>query len=188
MSIVRTLIAALVAVLPEPRVIKDRAGESPYLSRWYLLGRPHMADGSSPFVDGNPKVDIIWAKGLGLYLHRFHRSDDDTALHNHPWRWAASLILAGGYREERRKVEQTEDRVGRPPGEIEAFDYKPGDVNVLTSETFHRVDLYEGDAWSLFLTGPKFAGWGFWERETGIFTPWREFIARTRAAHARAST
>ena len=35
--------------------------------------------------------------GIGVYLHRFHRPDIDQHLHNHPWRWAASLILNGSY-------------------------------------------------------------------------------------------
>jgi hypothetical protein len=169
-------------VLGEPRVIRDRTGVSPYLSRYYLRGRPYMMDGSSPYNDsGNPKVDAIFPQGIGVYIHRFHQSDGDSALHNHPWRWAISLILAGGYREERRTStsEKTGDRWWEKHS-VEVFEYRPGDINVLTSETFHRVDLFEDEAWSLFVVGPKFSHWGFWNRASQEMTPWRTFLAAIR--------
>lgn len=37
-----------------------------------------------------------------VYLHCFHRSDEDRDLHNHPWDKSVSLVLWGGYVEERR--------------------------------------------------------------------------------------
>jgi len=101
----------------------------------------------------------------GLYLHCFHRSDDDGALHNHPWRWAVSLVLKGGYSEERR----VGDMVVRRRVE-------PWTINFLTHDTFHRVDLVRGDAWTLFLVGPVVQSWGFWDRDTKKYTPWREFL------------
>jgi len=155
-----------------PRVIYDRAGVSPYLSRYYLVGRPYMADGSAP-IDrfGNPHPDAIFPRGIGLYLHRFHRSDDDTALHNHPWRWARSLILAGGYIEERRI-----------DGRVVRHVVRPGSWRRIDQDDFHRVDLLEHDCWSLFIAGPKAASWSFWDRDTGETVPWREFIARVRGS------
>jgi hypothetical protein len=70
---------------------------------------------------------------------------------------------------------------------VEQHKYTAGDVNVLTSETFHRVDLIDGEAWSLFVTGPKFSSWGFWETD-GVYTPWRQFIDRVRDAARRAAS
>ena len=107
--------------------------------------------------------------GLRLYLHRFDRGDEDFELHNHPWH-AVSLILAGGYREERR----FED-LGM--FDIEARDVRPGSLNFISPDTFHRVDLLDGPAWSLILCGPVVGQWGFWNRWLNTFTPWREFIA-----------
>ena len=46
---IRRLVERLAARLSNPRVIYDMTGTSPYLSRYYLLGRPRMADGSDPF-------------------------------------------------------------------------------------------------------------------------------------------
>ncbi|AQT78287.1 hypothetical protein B1R94_02120 [Mycolicibacterium litorale] len=51
--------------------------DDPYLLRWHLIPR-------------NPVLNI--------YLHKFLRSDDDRALHDHPW-WFVSLILRGQYDE-----------------------------------------------------------------------------------------
>lgn len=102
--------------------------------------------------------------GERLYLHRFMRSDEDRELHNHPWP-GRSLILVGGYLEERREADRVVEHV-----------YAPGDINALEANTFHRVDLLERDCWTLFWTGPKEQSWGFWDRDIGTFTPWRDFI------------
>lgn len=42
--LIRRLIAKLVEHLPPPRVIYDRMGGTPYLSRWYLIGEPPGTD------------------------------------------------------------------------------------------------------------------------------------------------
>ena len=170
----RRFLEWLAGHLPQPRVIYDRAGCSPYLSRYYLIGAPFMTEGSEP-IDrlGSPKPEAISPRGLGLYLHRFHQSDDDIALHNHPWKWARSLILAGGYWEERRD----EDRVT-----VRRILRKPGAWLRINQDDFHRVDLLERDSWSLFIAGPKTSSWSFWNRVTGETVHWREFIRRIRGS------
>jgi hypothetical protein len=170
----RKLLLKLVDRLPPPRVIYGRDGHTPYLSRFYLFGRPRMPDGSSPFDGhGNLRKGSIASKklfGINIMIHYFHRSDDDGELHSHPWRWALSYILQGEYSEERR----TKDDL------VERRLYGPGDFNLITKDTFHRVDLVptmeESGVWTLFITGPRFTSWGFWDRHTGVYTPWREFL------------
>lgn len=120
----------------------------PYLSRWTLLR----------WGDAGPQ----------LCLHFFHRSDADRDLHTHPWAWAVALQLAGGYREERLV-----------DGEIRTFERRPGALVFLRSDTVHRVDLLdERGSWSLILLGPRIASWGFVNRNTLAFTPWREALRR----------
>lgn len=182
----RTLVERFAKLLSPPRIIWNREGTVQYLSRYYLLGRPTMADGSDPFDRfGNPKEEAIWSKlPFGVYLHHFHRSDDAGALHNHPWKWALGIIMVGGYSEEKRvsifgcgpTYPQTERH------KVERLDHKPGSFNLLKHDTFHRVDLIEHDAWSLFITGKKDSSWGFWDRHTDRFTPWREYINQKRAS------
>jgi hypothetical protein len=140
----------------EPRRVLGRDGKSVYLERYYLFG--------------GPSEDGAWAdEPVGVYLHHFMRSDEDGELHNHPWAGSVSLILAGGYEEERR--------VG---DEVVRKRYDPFDVNVIKANDFHRVDLIEKDAWTLFVVGAKAQSWGFWNRDSKLFMPWREFIATRR--------
>lgn len=155
----------------QPRVITDRTGMDPYLSRYYVFGKPTMPDGSSPFDRfGNPKKGATWNDGIGLYVHKFHRSDADGELHNHPFKWSLAFVIAGGYIEERRKGSTVITRIVRPLS-----------FNWISLRDFHRVDLIEKDAWTLFLVGPKAASWGFWNRDTLRYTPWREFLESQRA-------
>lgn len=54
----------------------------PYLTRYTLFSVP--------------------GKNGAIFLHHFHSSDKaDGDLHNHPWKWAQSLILKGGYYEKK---------------------------------------------------------------------------------------
>lgn len=85
-----------------------------------------------------------------LYLHRIAQADSDRHLHNHPWKWARSLILSGGY------LEAYQD------GVASAWTWRtPGKVVKLGSSLYHRIALVEPGTWTLFLTGPRTQSWGF---------------------------
>ncbi|MCV7175095.1 hypothetical protein [Mycolicibacterium sphagni] len=152
---------------------------TPFLRRWYLL----------------PKTK--WFK---VYLHQFVRSDDDRALHDHPWSFT-SLVLRGGY------DEITENKlIRRRPG---SFAFRPATVchrvvlrprpcpsckgtgigwgripsGWLETDCGHcdgsgRVG--ENPSWTLIITGPKVREWGFWcpPRVAGAakrFVHWRQW-------------
>jgi hypothetical protein len=134
--------------------IPDAEG-NPYLTRYYLFGKDRKF--------GN------------IFLHHFHKSDSDAdddqwktlLMHNHPWPWSFSLILLGGYTEERR--------VWAHSGwGVSSKEYRPGSFNYLTDKDFHRVDLLENDGWSLFFTGWRSdkRSWGFWNRNTWVYRDW----------------
>jgi len=176
----RRLLLWVASHLRAPRVILDIFGE-PYLSRYYLLPwqRPRMPDGSEPFDEfGNPREGVVWPRALlpGVYLHHFHKGDTDRETHSHPWVWALSLILTGGYREER--LVSSDGKRCR----VTVRTVKPGMFNFIRATDFHRVDLLDGEAWSLFIVGPKTGGWGF-KALDGTFTHWREFLARKQRAY-----
>lgn len=128
------------------RTITDDGGD-PYLSRFYVT----------------PDADW-WRNRLpGVFLHYFHRGDNDRELHNHPWEWGFSFILTGGYHE---------DRLDRTTTEVVRKKVLPGDINRIDHFTFHRVDMLhpERGCWTIFVTGPglkiwrgirKVAFWGF---------------------------
>lgn len=149
----------VVPVLGAPYEIYDGLS-SLYLRRWTVA---EQLDGSC------------------VYLHQFMRSDQDRELHSHPWPAGTSVILLNGYREERR-VTRSAPWCPYQMYDVEQHVYQPGDVVQLKSDTFHRVDLIGTDAWTLICVGPKIQhpegvdGWGFWNRETGLYTPWRTFV------------
>lgn len=128
---------------PADEIIGGR--DNPYLLRWYLT--PHNPDGNT-------------------YLHHFLRSDDDRALHDHPWD-NTSIVLCGEYIEHTIAAGGIHNRVLR----------KAGDVFHRRAEDAHRIELVNGDpAWTLFLTGPKRREWGFHCPEAG-WVHWRDFCA-----------
>ncbi len=121
--------------------------ERPYLLRWYVIPRNR------------------W---FNVYLHRFLRSDDDRALHDHPWLFNISVLLDGCY------VEHTAAGA--------AF-VEEGAAKGRWGGSPHRVQLLpllraggaEIPVWTLFVTGPKVREWGFlcpqgWRH-------WREFTS-----------
>lgn len=121
------------------------------------------------------------------YLHHFLSSDQGDELHNHPWRWGVSLVLAGGYVEERaRRPAFWEEGRGwknthvdfRSPGpvKIERRVVRPWTLNFIRSSDFHRVDLLDEEkgAWTLFIAGPRVRTWGFLNRHTSEFTDFRK--------------
>ncbi len=115
---------------------------NPYLLRWYLLPKNRL---------------------FNVYLHLFLRSDDDRALHDHPW-WNFSFLLEGEY------VEHTISAGGIHHRRI----FRAGDWKVRRAKAAHRIELHGGTCVSLFLTGPKCREWGFHCPEKG-WVHWREF-------------
>lgn len=84
-----------------PCRIIDTDGE-PYLERYYLF----------TFLD------------VRFYIHKFVGSDSNREIHDHPWRWARSIVLLGYYFEDTR----FETRIVRW-------------YNKIHGDTFHRVEL-----------------------------------------------
>ncbi len=118
--------------------------------------------------------DRAWGN---LYLHHFRSSDQGDQLHNHPWAWGLSIVLFGGYSEERASNPVTWETNGIPsPVPIERRNIRPGRINVIRPTDFHRVDLYneEKGAWTLFFAGPRIKSWGFLDRRTSEFTDWQK--------------
>ncbi len=106
-----------------------------------------------------------------VYLHQWLRGDPDLRLHNHPWN-ALSILLAGWYREE---------RLDPATGKVVSRTYRRGDLNAIRPETFHRIELDGGGAWSLVIAGQRTDAWGFLDRATGEFSV-QEVWPKRRAA------
>jgi hypothetical protein len=128
--VIENLLYRITARLPCRFIDGER--DEPYLERYYLFG----------------------AFGWHAYLHRFVDSDPDRGLHDHPWSRAVSLVLSGGY-DEQRSCAGDVDR-------IYVHNIGPLRLNLLRGDDFHRVILRDGHpAWTLFIHGPRVKGWGF---------------------------
>lgn len=129
-----------------PDFIVYRDDNSQYLRRWWVI----------------PKN-----KYFNIYLHHFLASDEDRALHDHPW-WNISVLLKGSYREH---MPVRLDRWKHSGCRLTIFKVrKPFRPVFRRAEAIHRVELY-GDpnkdnkpipVWTLFITGPRTQEWGFW--------------------------
>jgi hypothetical protein len=102
--------------------------DNPYLLRWFVIPRNALAN---------------------VYLHNFHRSDDDRARHTHPWLFNISFLLKGRYRE----------WFGDGPNDFR--DLQAGAIKFRWGAAPHRIELTDGPVWTLFITGPRVRQWGF---------------------------
>lgn len=133
--------------------IRNQYDGSPYLTRWYVWPQGER---------GVKREDVERDTPFGVYVHYFHRGDKDRDPHNHPWDHSIAIVLAGGYVEERDGAKKT---------------FRPGDVNVITKNDFHRVHLLDEKAgsWSLFIAGKRVQEWGF-RLDDGDVVPWKEYL------------
>lgn len=108
-----------------------------YLHRWYIIPRNQF---------------------FNIYLHKFYHSDDDRALHDHPW-GSVSFLLKGVLKEH---LKQGEVRL------ISRF------LPIFRSaKTAHRLELCSEVAITIFITGSKTRNWGFHCPNGWI--PWQQF-------------
>lgn len=129
----------------------------PYLQRWFLIPRNRF---------------------FNIYLHKFLRSDQDGALHDHMY-FNLSILTENDYVEHTILYGGVHKRVLRRAGTLSG-------IKVRSPWAAHRVELqkvltkFNGDrdggpitlenmeaemreipTWSLFITGPRIKSWGF---------------------------
>ncbi len=120
---------------PPDKIIGDN-----YLFRWFIIPRNRF---------------------FNIYLHKFYGSDDDRALHDHPWPSVSFLLY----------------------GELKEFHFNGVRIiykwlPVFRSAKFaHRIELLKGPAITLFITGPNLREWGF--HCPGKWVPWWDFTDST---------
>lgn len=89
---------------------------------------------------------IVQTPAGSLRLHRWYHSDDERAMHDHPW-WFVTLVLQGGYTD---CAEHASDHLTR------------GSVRYRSALHRHYVVPDQGGATTLLVTGPTTRRWGFW--------------------------
>lgn len=85
---------------------------------------------------------------LAVRLHRWERSDDARAFHDHAW-WFLTLVLRGSYADE--------SPAGRDV-------LTAGSVRYRSSSHKHTVQVLRPGTWTLLVTGRPVRRWGFWVR------------------------
>ena len=95
-----------------------------YLHRWYIIPRNRF---------------------FNIYLHKFFSSDEDRALHDHPWP-SMSIMLKGEVKEHQF------NKVRLIPRFFPVF---------RRARFAHRLELMQGPALTVFITGPRVRKWGF---------------------------
>jgi len=138
--------------------------DRPYLLRWFITPWSNYDRDTTPAS----RWEALTRRLPNIYLHRFLRSDDDRALHDHPWA-SLSVILMGAY------VEHTIAAGGVHHRDLR----RPGDMVARGAHAAHRVELLHDAAqldpiwrhaeammglhpvYTLFLTGPRIRNWGF---------------------------
>jgi hypothetical protein len=121
----------------------------PYLLRWWVIPRNQC---------------------FNIYLHRFMRSDDPRAPHDHPWH-NVSILLKGEYLEHLPEGAVKLRKPWRP--------WAPWRVYARRATAAHRIELIVcgRPVWSLFFTGPVIRRWGFHCPKGWVF--WKDFVSTT---------
>jgi hypothetical protein len=167
------------------RLLKHRVilncDRDPYLHRWYL-----------------------WQSDkIGIYIHKFVRSDEDRALHDHPWPFVVIPIWRGYIEHNERDCDCFRCKCTNPSGPApHGFAYHKSRVlpilgtRIRPATYRHRVELLraydsvvvyddgkggqiiqhqprELPAWSIFIRFKRVREWGFWPAEG--FIQWNKW-------------
>lgn len=123
---------------------------SPQLERWWLIPRNRL---------------------FNVYLHRFNRSDEDRALHDHPWLSLGWVLGPGGYSEILKATAPIMLKGAHTRRWCRA-----GSWTWRLPTTAHRVVLPNSEpVYTLFLTGPVVREWGF--HCPNGWRHWKEFLS-----------
>lgn len=144
-----------------------------------------------------PPVEILeerrWTSGDSVCLHYFQSSDDDGALHDHPWDFTTT-VLEGAYIENlppkcwhprdtiigspkyRDWWHDRRHAVG-PPYDAVQVRRGVGETVRHLAEDLHAVSRILPGTWTLVRTGAKRRSWGFWP-EGELWQGHEEFLAR----------
>lgn len=144
-----------------------------YMERDWLVpqvdGGSLISVGCGPVTWRRPIAKVLQKLGVAVRVHKILRSDDDRALHDHPWPYV-TVILKGGYFEVTNK-----DGV-----EVSTW-YGPGSILFRKATDAHRLVLNDGDpATTLFITGRLQQVWGFFPNGPAQKVLWNRYLNEKR--------
>lgn len=154
---------------PIADAIIRRAQLTPYfdldgymLRDWLFNGYPADREGDSPeerdAAKRHPNLPSI-------RIHHILREDLAEHPHDHPWRWARTIILRGWYREARHEN-----------GKVVHYTRLPGDTATLRFGEYHHIaEVSPGGVATMFIIGPYRGKWGF--LVDGVKVAPRDYVA-----------
>lgn len=111
--------------------------------------------------DGNPYLTRWTLFSIGewfeIYFHKFHTSDEDRCLHDHPWSFI-SILLNSGYWEH--------GDAGRKWVRRFSIIFRPALWR-------HRIEIVKAPTYTLVIRFKRFREWGFWTADG--FVPWHKW-------------
>lgn len=107
----------------------------------------------------------------GIFLHKMSAPDPGIDLHDHPW-WFASLVLKGGYIEERaasrsapahaQLADARDATIELPMARGVVCARRHGSARTMRLDECHRItQLTSSTCWTLVVHGPRRRLWGF---------------------------
>ena len=97
----------------------------------------------------------------GVLLHRMQAPDPGLDLHDHPW-WFVSIVLWGGYREQRWDARLAPQLAAHGIYPVEE-ERRVGSIRSMRLDECHTVrELRRRTSWSLVIRGPRRRRWGFY--------------------------
>lgn len=104
---------------------------------------------------------LLQTKFISIYLHHLISSDEDGAMHDHPWTFV-SILLTGGY------YEQTDT----------GLHWRRWLSILFRPAKFRHFLVLEKPVWTLVFHFKRVRRWGFWPKdENGIprFMFWKDY-------------
>lgn len=164
--------------------IPVRDGRGPYLYRWHLLRVPFvvalrtyarrffppLGPYAHAVVRASELLTRVRSRTPAVFLHRTFRADPGRDVHNHPWPWAGTFVLWGGY------VQLIKERLptGYYSERFVRVDRWTWHRDGFYPNQYHRIVSVKPNTWTLFVTGPRLRDWGFLVR--GAHIRWRPYL------------
>lgn len=148
--------------------IYGRKSDVVYMDRWWLFN-PYSKDAEGRAGPAR------WSWLPSIRVHHIMEPDDDGHMHDHPWN-ARTIVMRGGYEEERPRVWQSVLWSKPPDTARERFIRTAGYTGRVLFGEYHRISaVSHGGVYTLWFTWRYRGTWGF--LVNGKKVPYRTYLA-----------
>lgn len=140
-------------------------------SKKVIYGCESRGDKHSAYLT---RWEFLSSKWFAIYLHKFHRSDDNSSLHDHPWNFI-TIPIWPGYRD--CVFNGGVDISGNPTFLKQRM--RPFIPTYRKATHVHYVELLDSrPCWTIVFRFNYIRWWGFWKK--GVFTIFHEYFNTNR--------